>query len=149
MKRFKNILPAFTAIIIIMTFAAGCNSSGKEPVSTTIPKSKVQKVELISFHPENGCASCQSIQKNSRDVAEQDFKDEMASGKLEYKSLLLDDPANRPLIDSLGVTGSSLYLVVEGDDGKTTGKQIKDAWLYWDKPEQCKEIIADELSRYL
>jgi hypothetical protein len=70
------------------------------------------------------------------------------SGKLKFESLDAQDATNAKLVSELNVPGTSLYLVVTGD-GRKFYKQINDVWLYWDKPEQAKEIIRNELSKYL
>lgn len=84
----------------------------------------------------------------SREVVEKDFKTERQSGRLKFRSLSVEDAGNGALVDELGVSGSSLFVLVTGK-GKRFHKQITDVWLYWDKPDECKRIIAEELSRYL
>jgi len=144
----RKILFVPALLIIASALAAGCGPAKKSDSGQTVPKGEVEKVELVYFHPRIRCLSCNNVEKYAREVAEDDFSPEMRSGKLAYRSLQIEDPKNRELVDELEVVGSSLYLVVEGA-GKTAHREIKDVWFYWDKPAECKKIISDELSKYL
>ncbi len=151
MSRIAKIMAAVIVVLLAATLLPGCGTSevGKDGDSgSEILKSEVEKVELVSFHPRFRCVSCNNIEKYAKEVAENDFKDQMKEGKLEYKSLEIEDEKNRALVDELDVGGSSLYMVVTGK-GKKDHQEIKDVWLYWDKPDEAKQIIKDDLSRYL
>jgi cytochrome c-type biogenesis protein len=118
-------------------------SSKKSDIS--IPPEDVEKVEVLYFHPRIRCVSCNDIEKYAREVTRDEFAKEMRDGKLVFKSLEIDDPKNKKLVDELGVTGSSLYVVASGD-GKREHGEIKSVWLHWNNPKKCKDIIASELN---
>jgi len=144
-------MAAVIVVLLVATLLPGCGTSdvGKDGDSgSEILRSKVEKVELVYFHPGFRCVSCNNIEKYAREVAENDFKEQMEEGKLEYKFLEIEDEKNRSIVDELDVGGSSLYLVVSGG-GERTHREIKDVWLYWDKSDDAKQIIKDDLSRYL
>jgi len=121
-------------------------SNGKSDIS--IPPQDVEKVELLYFHPRFRCVSCNNVEKFARQVAEGEFAKEINDGKLVFKSLEIDDPKNKELVQELGVTGSSLY-VVASDGGKREHGEIKSVWLHWNNPEKCKDIITSELKSVL
>lgn len=121
-------------------------STGKSDIS--IPHEDVEKVEVLYFHPRFRCVSCNAVEKFAREVTKDKFVKEMKDGKLVFKSLEIDDPKNKKLVDELGVTGSSLYIVASGD-GKREHVEIKNVWLHWNNPEKCKNIISSELNRVL
>jgi len=121
-------------------------STGKSDIS--IPHEDVEKVEVLYFHPRFRCVSCNDIEKYAREVTKDEFAKEMKDGKLVFKSLEIDDPKNKKLVDELGVTGSSLYVVASGD-GKREHVEIKNVWLHWNNPEKCKDIISSELKSVL
>ena len=149
MSRGLKPFACITTLTILVTFLTGCGAARNDNgSSSTIPKGDVEKVELVYFHPGFRCVSCNNIEKYAREVAENDFKEQMEEGKLEYESLEIEDEKNRALVDELDVGGSSLCLVVSGG-GERTHREIKDVWLYWDKPDEAKQIIKDDLSRYL
>ncbi|MBU4241123.1 MAG: hypothetical protein KKE79_04985 [Actinobacteria bacterium] len=149
MRGFKAIPSLVLLFLLLVALLAGCCAARKDNGSgSTISKGDVEKVELVHFHPRFRCVSCNNIEKYAREVAGNDFKEQMEDGKLEYRSLEIEDENNRELVDELDVGGSSLYLIISGD-GKRTHREIKDVWLYWDKPDEAKQIIKEDLSKYL
>ena len=144
----RRVLLIICAILIASVFAVGCGTAKKSDSGQAISKSEVEKVKLVYFHPRIRCLSCNDIEKYAKEVAENDFSNDTKDGKLKFESLQIEDPANKSLVDELDVGGSSLYLVVTGNQ-KRNHEAIKDVWLYWDKEVQCKEIIRNELSKYL
>jgi len=121
-------------------------STGKSDIS--IPHEDVEKVEVLYFHPRFRCVSCNAVEKYAKEVTKDEFAKEMKDGKLVFKSLDIDDSKNKKLIQELGVTGSSLYIVASGD-GKREHVEIKNVWLHWNNPEKCKNIIESELNSVL
>ncbi len=122
------------------------NSDTKGQIS--IPHQDIEKVELLYFHPRFRCLSCNNVEKFAKEVAENEFEQEMEEGKLVFRSLDIDDPENKDLVEELGVTGSSLY-VVATDGGKREHQAITDVWLHWNDSARSKEIITAELNRYI
>jgi len=136
------------AILVLMIPACGYgttwNSASGQNARISIAPQDVEKVEIFYFHPRFRCVSCNNVEKFAKEVTQTDFKREMNDGKLEFKSLEIDDPKNKDLVRELGVTGSSLYVVVNGG-GKREHREIKNVWLHWNNPEKCKEIISTEI----
>jgi len=139
-------------ILAVMIPVCGCGESHDTAESTntriSIPAQDVEKVELLYFHPRFRCVSCNNVEKYARQVAEGEFAKEINDGKLVFKSLEIDDPKNKELVQELGVTGSSLYVVASGG-GKREHGEIKSVWLHWNNPEKCKDIITSELKSVL
>lgn len=141
----------FTVLLALMVPACGCGHQHEADSGTeggiSISHQDIEKVELLYFHPRFRCLSCNNIEKFAKEVAEDEFSREMKDGKLVFMSLDIDDPENSGLLEELGVTGSSLYVVVEGD-GRREHQAITDVWLNWNNPAKSKEIITAELDRY-
>ncbi len=135
-------------LLVIVVPIYGCDSKSEESISdnnqASIPPGDVEQVELLYFHPRFRCVSCNNVEKYAKEVAETGFKQEVEDGKLKFKSLGIEDSENKDLIEELGVTGSSLYVVVTGG-GEREDREIKSIWLHWNDPEKSKEIITTEL----
>ncbi|MBU1672271.1 MAG: sulfite exporter TauE/SafE family protein [Actinobacteria bacterium] len=137
-------------VLLLALGLAGTALAGKDHGSSgiSIPPEDVEKVEVLYFHPRFRCVSCNNVEKYAREVTRDEFADEIEEGKLTFRSLEIDDPKNRELVDELGVTGSSLYVVATGD-GKEEHREIKSVWLHWNDPEKCREIISSEIDSVL
>ncbi|HEY5527383.1 MAG TPA: aromatic aminobenezylarsenical efflux permease ArsG family transporter [Candidatus Anoxymicrobiaceae bacterium] len=114
----------------------------------SIPPKDIEKVEVLYFHPRFRCVSCNEVEIFAKEVTSDEFAKEMRDGKVVFKSLEIDDPKNKKLVDELGVTGSSLYIVASGD-GKREHAEIKSVWLNWTNPKKCKNSIESELNSVL
>lgn len=147
-----GVLLFFAVLLVLMVPVCGCgeNHDTDESKNTNISISHedVDRVELLYFHPRFRCVSCNNVEKYSREVTKDEFAKEMKDGKLVFKSLEIDDPKNKKLVDGLGVTGSSLYIVASGD-GKSEHSEIKSVWLHWNDSEKSKDIITSELNSVL
>jgi len=150
MSRRRRVITAITISLLLLAVPVlGCGTKKQSDSGAgSISRNDVEKVELIDFHPRIRCVSCMNVEENARELVKQEFADKVKEGKLRFESLRSDDPANKAILEELDTGGSSLFLVITAD-GKRTHKAIPEAWLYWNKKEQCKEVIRNELSRYL
>jgi cytochrome c-type biogenesis protein len=152
-KTNKYILLAVCIVLLLLImpgFARAVNSQDKttEKTDISIPPKEVEKVEVLYFHPRFRCVSCNNVERFAKEVTKNEFAKEMKDGKLVFKSLEIDDPKNKELVQKLGVTGSSLFVVASGG-GKSEHSEIKSVWLHWNDPEKCKDIITSELKSVL
>jgi len=152
-KTTRYILLAVCILLLMLILPGSTRAVEKQEKSTgksdiSIPHQDVEKVEVLYFHPRIRCVSCNDVEKYAREVTKDEFAKEIKDGKLVFKSLEIDDPKNKKLVDELGVTGSSLYVVASGG-GKMEHGEIKSVWLHWNDPKKCKDIIASELNSVL
>ncbi len=152
-KTTRYVLLIICVLLIAISITGTARAADNQQKSNktgdiSIPPGDVEKVELLYFHPRIRCVSCNDIEKYAREVTKDEFAKEIKDGKLVFKSLEIDDPKNKKLVDELGVTGSSLYVVASGD-GKREHSEIKSVWLHWNNPKRCKDIIASELNSVL
>jgi cytochrome c-type biogenesis protein len=152
-KTTRYILLIICILLIAISITGTARATDNQKKSNksgdiSIPPEDVEKVEVLYFHPRIRCVSCNNIEKYAREVTRDEFAKEIKDGKLVFKSLEIDDPKNKKLVDELGVSGSSLYVVASGD-GKREHGEIKSVWLHWNDPRKCKNIIASELNSVL
>jgi hypothetical protein len=78
------------------------------------------------FHGTFRCPTCHKIEQYSREAIETNFKDELASGKLEFKVINVEDKGNEHYANDYQLYTKSLILSLVKD-----GKQIK--WINLNK----------------
>ena len=69
-----------------------------------------ERVEVVSFHGKQRCATCMAIEKYAREVVSQDFADEQKSGKVVFKVVDISTTEGKKLAKSYRVTWSSLFI---------------------------------------
>lgn len=108
----KKLLMFFALMIGLMPFCDGVNiASAKSP--------QKDRVEVIYFHGKQRCATCMAIEKNTREVINSLFADELKNGKIVFKIVDISTPEGEKIADKYEVTWSSLF-VNKWKNGKET-----------------------------
>lgn len=92
--------------------------------NTTIAKSPEQdRVEVIYFHGKQRCATCRAIEKNTQEVVNTLFADELKNGSVVFKTVDISTPEGEKIADKYEVTWSSLF-VNKWNDGKESRNNL-------------------------
>jgi hypothetical protein len=132
-----------TKIIIILTVFItlfSCKNEVKEDVKPIVENSKTTEVQLIQFHTEHRCVTCNNIEKLSKETIK-------GNDAISFVLYNVDDKKNAKLAEQFEATGTSLYLY----NSKT--KAIKDltemAFMYAkNEGEKFKTELQKEISEF-
>ena len=132
-----------TKIIIVFTVFItffSCKNEVKEEIKPIVENSKTTEIQLIQFHTEHRCVTCNNIEKLSKET----IKENDAISFVLYN---VDDKKNEKLAEEFEATGTSLYLY----NSKT--KTIKDltemAFMYAkNEGEKFKIELQKEISEF-
>ena len=88
------------------------------PVHQTEAKNTAEvikpKVEVFYFHYSRRCATCRTVENESKRIVETLYADQVARGEVTFESVNLEDEESHALAERCGATGQSL-LVISGD----------------------------------
>lgn len=104
----KSILLALFVFAII-----SCKNETKEEVQPTVENTKTTEIQLIQFHTEHRCITCNNIEKLSKETIQ-------GNDKISFLIYNLDDEKNDVVSEQFQATGTSLYLY------NSTTKSTKD-----------------------
>ncbi len=111
----------------------------------TSKSSKVEgeKTKVYYFHSTRRCATCMAIEKETKSVLkEQTYSEANENGELIFKSYNIENAVNKKLVEELGVTGSSLFVIKGEDKIDLTSK----AFMYaLNQPEKLREALRNAL----
>lgn len=125
----------FIFVLAICLGMTACGGSGvKNGTSgTTVGQQQSQsqsqlqdtgdRVEVLYFHGKKRCATCMAIEKNTKDVIETQFADELENGTVIFRIIDISEPENEKIADKYEVTWSSLF-VSQWKDGKETYENL-------------------------
>lgn len=125
----------FIFVLAICLGMTACGGSGvKNGTSgTTVGQQQSQsqsqlqdtgdRVEVLYFHGKKRCATCMAIEKNTKDVVEEQFADELGNGTVVFRIIDISDPENEEIAEKYEVTWSSLF-VSRWKDGKETYENL-------------------------
>ncbi len=96
------------------------NQSVKEnlEVSENQNSKPAEKVQVFLFHSTNRCSSCITAGKYALEAIEQNFSEELKSGKIEFREINIDLPENKEIANKFKASGTSLFInpIIDGQD---------------------------------
>ena len=144
-----TILSVFILIFLAMGLLSACGSSAPEiPSTPTTSSVTVDKVEVVYFHRAQRCSGCIYAETATRYTVDNYFKDEMASGKLEFKVVELSNEANTAIVKKYGAYTSSLF--INGiKDGVDHIEEVDKIWFLLGKDAEFVSLIKATIEKYL
>ena len=145
----------FAMLIVVCGLVAGCTStsspdSAASPaqLSTTSTTPIVEHVEVFHFHGKQQCYSCITVGDLAEKTVNENFSNELASGRLVFAHVNYDLPENALLKMDYGVTGSSLWIGVYDADGFHKEQNIL-VWSLIDDEAEYSRYLSALLTRRL
>lgn len=139
----KKLLMIFVLLIGLVSCGSGENTANaKSPVN--------DRVEVIYFHGKQRCATCMAIEKNTREVLNSMFANELKSGKVVFKIVDISTPEGEKIADRYEVTWSSLF-VNKWKGGKETRDNMTEFGFgnARKNPDAFKKGLADKIHQSL
>ena len=141
----KKITFAFLASVLLALTSLqadpGSGIQGNAPqVAQTNP------VEVYYFHMTRRCMTCQTVEKVAGEAVTEQFKDAVDKGQIVFKSVNIEDKANKALLKKLKVSGQSLLIVKGNEKIDITDK----GFLYAvNEPEKLKSEIKTNIQKFM
>ena len=111
-----------TGLCIASLLISGCTNaaslaSSSQPAQLLALTGPVEKVEVYHFHATQQCVSCIAVGDLAEKTVNENFKDEVESGRLVFAHVNGQLPENNELVRKYGATGSSLWIGVYDANG--------------------------------
>lgn len=141
MKRLLVVLLAVTVLssssIIFSTLTqAGENAKGAHVVA-------------YYFHGTFRCPTCHKLEQYSKEAIEVNFKDALASGKLEFKVVNIEDKGNEHFVNDYQLYTKSLVVSLIEDGKEVKSKNLARIWDYLGNKQKFFEYVAGEINSFL
>ncbi len=106
-------------------------------------------VVVYYLHPESRCATCLKIEEQSLMALNDNFPGAMAEGRLQWLSLNVDQPENKPLMAEFELHTTALVLA-ERQDGETVRfRNCTRVWELVHSPMKFDLYVAEETADML
>jgi hypothetical protein len=136
MKTYRLII----TLLLIAPFIS-CTSQPSDQKSN-VPDNNSDKIEAYYFHFTSRCTTCKTIESDAKKNLEILYPALVKAGLISFQSVNLDDAANKPLAEKLGVSGQTLLLV----KGNKKINITNEGFLYAvAKPEKFREVINEKI----
>ena len=130
----KVILLALSLVLIVPVF-------GQEA-----PKSNVA---AYYFHGNFRCSNCLRIEQYSKEAIEQNFKDELSSGKLVFKVINIETKGNEHFVQDYQLYTKSLVISLVKDGKEVKFDNLTKVWEFLWNRQGFHNYVKEEITRYL
>jgi hypothetical protein len=106
------------------------------------------RVDVVYFHRTQRCYSCRYVEAGTRDTVETYFSDELASGKLTFQVINVQDEENADIVKKYGAFTSSLFINTIRD-GTDHIEEATDVYLLIGKDEAFVMALKSKMEKSL
>ncbi|MFH0732611.1 MAG: nitrophenyl compound nitroreductase subunit ArsF family protein [Candidatus Omnitrophota bacterium] len=132
----------YVILLLAAVFGAGSSGVAEEGRAES-------KIIAYYFHGSFRCITCTSMEKYSREAIETNFKDALESGKLEFKSVNVEEPDNEHYADDYQLYTKTLILSLVKNGEEIKSKNLDKIWEYARNKQKFISYVAEELNNFL
>ena len=118
-------------------------------VSYAAEKPSADKVYAYYFHGSMRCPTCYKLEQYSREAIETNFKDALASGKLEFKVVNVEDRGNEHYGKDYQLYTKSLILSLVENGKEIKWMNMDKIWEYVGNKQRFIDYIKSEVANFL
>lgn len=107
------------------------------------------KVIAYYFHGSFRCFTCTDMEKYSKETIEANFKDALVSGKLEFKTVNVEDRGNEHFVDDYKLYTKTLILSLVKDGKEVKSKNLDKIWELAHNKQKFMDYVTGELRGFM
>ena len=107
------------------------------------------KVIAYYFHASFRCPTCQKLEKYSKEAIETNFRDALASGKLEFKAVNVEDKGNEHFVNDYQLYTKSLVVSLIENGRETKSKNLTKIWDYAGDKQKFFDYVTSEINSFM
>ncbi|MCM8774834.1 MAG: nitrophenyl compound nitroreductase subunit ArsF family protein [Candidatus Omnitrophica bacterium] len=127
--------------------------SSTEPLPSTVYAADEQapssKVIAYYFHGRFRCPTCYMMEQYAKEAIENNFKDALASGKLEFKVVNVEVRGNEHFINDYQLYTKALVLSLLKDGKEVKSKNLTKIWEYVRNKQRYFNYVTEEVNSLL
>jgi len=100
------------SFVLLLVFTACQGQDNSKTIATTNTSTKI---EVIDFYGTHRCVTCQAIEANAKYTVDNYFSDAVKEGKLQFKTINVDDEKNYAVAERFEAAGTALFINVIKD----------------------------------
>lgn len=107
------------------------------------------KIIAYYFHGSFRCSTCTSMEKYSKEAIETNFKDVLASGKLEFKVVNVEERGNEHFVKDYQLYTKSLILSMTKNGKGIKSKNLDKIWKYAGNKRKFTDYVIGEINGFM
>jgi len=117
-----------------------------EETATFVPKNYVI---AYYFHGNFRCYTCHKLEQYSKEAIESNFKDELASGKIVFKAVNIEEKGNEHFVNNYQLYTKSLIISLVKGGKEEKSKNLTKIWEYVGNKQRFYDYVKKEVSGFL
>jgi thiol-disulfide isomerase/thioredoxin len=118
-------------------------------VGSAVPVVAGNQVVMTYFRNHIRCTSCKKIEALTTETARNEFAEELVSGKLVFRVIDVDEPANNHYIEDYQLTSKAVIISLHVDGKETSWTDMEKIWDLFGDPEAFRAYLAEPIRKHL
>ncbi len=117
----------------------------------SIKEAKKAKPQFVAYYffGNNRCRTCRTIERLAQEAIEQNFKDQLAAGRLQWMAINVENAENKHFIKDFQLYTKSVVIAEYKDDKPVRWVKLDQVWqLYRDK-EKYFDYLSSETKSFM
>ncbi|OQA92477.1 MAG: hypothetical protein BWY26_00243 [Elusimicrobia bacterium ADurb.Bin231] len=140
----RKIIQVLAAVAVI----SAVSPAFAQPKAETDAKDSA-KVIVYYFHDSFRCYTCNNMEKYSREAVETNFKKKLASGKIEFKAVNVEEQGNEHFIKDYNLYTKSLILSLVIDGKEVKSKNLDKIWQLARNKKKFINYVTGEIKTFI
>jgi hypothetical protein len=133
-------------LFVVLAFVSSMSFG---PRAVTAQEAQAGKVIAYYFHGSVRCPTCRNMEKYSREAIETNFNDALASGKLDFQVLNVEERVNEHFAKEYQLYTKSLILSLVKDGKEVRYKNLDKIWEYVRNKQEFIDYVTAEINGFL
>ena len=149
-QRADRSFPLLAVALAGIAFSVSC-SADDAPRTTTAVAPRTLDVEVVAyyFHGNLRCRTCRTIEAYSEEAIRSEFADELASGRLAWHVVNVEEPENKHFVKEFELVTRSLVLADYEDGEVTRWENLKQVWQLVRDKERFLDYVNSSTRKFL
>ncbi len=137
--KLRKLLLVILAVVAVISAGSSALAADSQPV----------KVIAYYFHGSFRCYTCNMMEKYSKEAIEDNFKDALNSGILEFKEVNVEARENEHFVRKYNLYTKTLILSLVKDGKEVRSKNLDKIWQYARNKQRFIEYVTGEVNEFL
>jgi hypothetical protein len=129
-------------IFLVCSALVGCKQRGNNAQTAVVVSSDPEVVNVLYFHPEQGCTTCKAVGSISKKIVEAEF----VGKKVAFVDVDFSKSANKAVVEKHEIVSSSLIIAKGSDKIDVTMQAFATAL---NNPQALEKLVKDEINKRL
>ncbi|MDD4956332.1 MAG: nitrophenyl compound nitroreductase subunit ArsF family protein [Candidatus Omnitrophica bacterium] len=135
----RKTLFAFLAVLVLANVCAADTVQVRSP----------EKATVYYFHGSFRCPTCKAMEQYSKEAVETNFKDALASGEVEFKSVNVEKRGNEHFVEDYKLYTKTLILSMTKDGKEVKSKDLDKIWELARNKQKFIDYVTSEVKAFM